>query len=206
MEQWVEVNLFGPGDRQDEVLLRNLVPYVNQLKRRGVLVTYHYFREPEIRFRVRLKTAREKARQKAELTKLARTLSRRGLIDKWAFGNHGVEGEEYVGEEDRYGTKGWAVAQEYFEHGAETALKLLSLREKGGLENPLWGKGIGNPWEGGERNPWRGERSDPREFHWSRYVHLFSNQLGFDMLKEAEQSERQAEKYREVVREFGIRW
>ena len=43
-------------------------------------------------------------------------------------------------------------------------------------------------------------------FHWSRVVHLFSNQLGFDVVKEVELCTKQAERYRRVVGEFGMNW
>ena len=119
---------------------------------------------------------------------------------------HGEEGRPYTGEEDRYGKNGWKVAQKYFEDGAETALRLLRLRRKSRLESPLWAKGTGNPWEGGEKNPWRDREENPLVFHWSRHVHLFSNQLGFDMEEEAQLSAKQSERYRRVSREFGIKW
>ena len=206
LEHWIEANLFCPVEVQDDILLGVLLPYVRKLERKGTLLTWHYFREPEIRFRIRLRTKAERSKQRAAFIRIARGLFGKGAIAKWNFGDHGVEGEQYVGEEDRYGKEGWKVAQEYFHRGSETALALIALKKTQKLENPLWGEGRGNPWEGGEANPWRDLRSGPLEFHWSRFVHLFSNQLGFDMVEEAELSERQAERYRRVVKEFGMRW
>ena len=206
MEHWVEVNLFGPRKFQDEILLITLRPYARRLDRRGVLLTFHYFREPEIRFRVRLKSSGEMRRQAAAIAAIARTLEGKGMLSKWSFGSHGQEGVAYVGEEDRYGKMGWKVAQEYFRAGSETALSLLALESESLLENPLWGEGLGNPWEGGESNPWMGQRLGPLEFHWSRYVHLFSNQLGFDIPSEVELCARQAATYKRVHREVGMEW
>jgi hypothetical protein len=37
-------------------------------------------------------------------------------------------------------------------------------------------------------------------------VHLFSNQLGFDIEREANLCEKQSERYRRVAREFGMKW
>lgn len=76
----------------------------------------------------------------------------------------------------RTGTGGTAGSwPRVLQEGRYTALDLLELRRKSLLENPLWGEGLGNPW--------RGVENDPLAYHWSRYVHLFSNQLGFDMVR-----------------------
>jgi len=206
MEHWTELNLFADPSAQNEILLGVLWPYVRKLRKSGTLVSFHYFREPEIRFRVRVKTGKERRVQMGVQGKLAERLRERGLIRGWKFGSHGVEGETYSGEEDRYGKNGWKVAQNYFKDDSETALRLLELRRKLRLENPLWGRGLGNPWEGGEKNPWRKREEDPLVYHWSRYVHLFSNQLGFDIDDEVRLCEKQAEGYRKVVVEFGMKW
>lgn len=206
MEHWVEINLNAEVAMADGILLDVLSPYVRRLLKTGGLVTYHYFREPEIRFRVRMKTAAGKRSQEASLARIADSLVKKGVVREWHFGNHGEKGRMYAGEEDRYGRNGWRVAQRYFRDSADTALALLELRREGRLESPLWGKGLGNPWEGGDRNPWRGEGADPLSFHWSRFVHLLTNQLGFDMKEEAELCERQALRYREAVKEFGMKW
>lgn len=206
MEHWVEVNLDAAVAMQDGILLDALRPYARGLERKKVLLSWHYFREPEIRFRVKLKTRLVKERQVLAISKLANALLSAGLVSEWHFGNHGEEGEEYTGEEDRYGKEGWKVAQEYFRNGSETALDLLDLKRRSRLESPLWAKGLGNPWEGGRRNPWRGREGDPLVYHWSRLVHLFTNQLGFDMEKEAELCSKQSERYRRIVKDFGMRW
>ncbi|HXY56759.1 MAG TPA: lantibiotic dehydratase C-terminal domain-containing protein [Nitrososphaerales archaeon] len=206
MEHWVEINLDGEVEGQDGILLDVLRPYVRRLDERRTLVTYHYFREPALRFRIRLKTAASKEREARALAKIAHSLVRKGLVTEWHFGSHGESGTEYSGEEDRYGREGWKVAQDYFRNGAETALRLLELKRRSRLENMLWARGLGNPWEGGELNPWKRKEDDPLMFHWSRFVHLFSNQLGFDMGREIELCARQADGYGQVVKEFGMKW
>jgi Lantibiotic biosynthesis dehydratase C-term len=206
VEHWVEVNLDVDLDTQDEVLLDVLRPYARKLKRLGELHSYHFFREPEIRFRFRLASAKSKTKCERELAKMAEALVKKGRASGWHFGNHGEEGKPYFGEEDRYGRQGWKVAQDYFNQGSEVALRLLELRRGARLENPLWGRGLGNPWEGGERNPWREVSGDALAYHWSRYVHLFSNQLGYDMEAEAVLCARQAEGYKRVSREVGLMW
>ena len=49
MEHWVEINLDADFSVQDGILLDTLRPHVRRLEKEGELVTYHYFREPEIR-------------------------------------------------------------------------------------------------------------------------------------------------------------
>lgn len=206
MEHWVEINLNADVAVQDGILLDVLRPYLTRLERAGELVTYHYFREPEIRFRVRVRSREVKARQALVLSRMADSLVKKRLASEWHFGNHGEKGVEYVGEEDRYGREGWKVAQDYFRNGSDTALRLLDLKRRSRLESPLWAKGLGNPWEGGGRNPWREREDDPLVYHWSRFVHLFSNQLGFDMEKEVELCSKQSERYEQVMKEFGMKW
>lgn len=206
MEHWVEINLGAEVDVQDQILLDVLRPYAGRLERRGELLSFHYFREPEIRFRVRLRNATSRKRAMANLARIAEGLSREKLISWWHFGSHGEKGVEYCGEEDRYGVNGWKVTQDYIRQGSETALRLLELKRRSKLESPLWAKGLGNPWEGGDANPWREREEDPLVYHWSRFVHLFSNQLGFDMEKEAALCRKQANRYGQVVKEFGMKW
>lgn len=206
MEHWVEINLNADVGVQDHILLDVLQPYIRGLEQKEELVTLHYFREPEIRFRIRLKSARGREREAKVLSKIATSLVKKRLLSGWHFGNHGEKDAEYVGEEDRYGKNGWRVAQDYFRNGSETALRLLELKRRARLESPLWAKGLGNPWEGGARNPWKKREEDPLIYHWSRFVHLFSNQLGFNMEKEADLCARQAERYQQITREFGMKW
>ncbi len=206
MEHWIEVNLFANRLVQNQILLDVLKPHVEKLGKRGVLVTWHFFREPEIRFRVRLRNKRAKIEEAGAVAALADSLRRRGLISKWHFGNHGEGGQIYVGEQDRYGRNGWKIAQDYFNYGAETALRLLALKREKELENPLWAKGLGNPWEGGRKNPWMERQENPLIYHWSRHVHLFTNQLGFGLLDEARLCSRQAARYRRVSKKLGVKW
>lgn len=206
MEHWVEVNLSVKQKLQDEILLDVLKPFVNKLREKGVLVTWHFFREPEIRFRIRVKNKRTKLEATQAVADLANSLRKRRIVSEWHFGEHGEKDRIYVGEQDRYGRNGWKIAQDYFNYGSEIALRLLALKRASKLENPLWAKGLGNPWEGGAQNPWRERQKNPLAYHWSRYVHLFTNQLGFETDDEAILCSRQAERYRRVAKEIGMKW
>jgi len=205
-EHWIEINMSANLADQDNILLERLRPYVRRLERRKEMVSFHYFREPEIRFRVRLKDKRTKEKQKKAVGALAGRLVKDGIVSEWHFGNHGEPGREYVGEDDRYGERGWQIAQKYFQHGSEVALELLASKKQGLLESPLWAKGPGDPWEGGVENPWREREDDPLLYHWSRYVHLFTNQLGFDIDRESALCAKQGERYARISKEFGLRW
>ena len=206
MEHWVEVNLFARQRVQNDILLDVLKPFVENLRKREMVVNWHFFREPEIRFRIRLRSEKAQVEASRRIAALAESLRERRLVSTWHFGNHGEKDRTYVGEEDRYGHLGWRIAQDYFNHGSEVALQLLSLRRAGKLENPLWAKGLGNPWEGGSRNPWKSRQQNPLVYHWSRYVHLFTNQLGFDIDDEVSLCSKQASRYRKIWKEMGMKW
>lgn len=205
-EHWIEINLIADLGVQDEILLEVLRPYVQRLQENGMLSTYHFFREPELRFRIRLNSKRAKEAELKVVAKMADSLTKKRLVSSWYFGNHGEKGRECVGEEDRYGVNGWKIAQDYFSSGAEIALRMLALKKAGALESPLWTKGLGNPWEGGERNPWKEREEDPLVYNWSRYVHLFTNQLGFNMEEEAKLCSRQAARYETISKDLGMKW
>jgi hypothetical protein len=198
-EFWIEVNIDTPVEKQDELLLESLVPFLDTYE--GIWLTWHFFREPELRFRIR-------AKDKLALSMMKRSLTKGldGLGLKWWYGRHGVKGKQYYGEEDRYGKYGWLVAQDYFHDGAKTALRLIRFKRWGELESPLWSKGKGNPWEGGSKNPWKEREEDPMLFNWSRIVHLISNQMGFNMEKEAELCAKQSKRYKQLVEEQGLTW
>lgn len=155
---------------------------------------------------MRLRSKKPRQKEEWALRRIAGSLARRGLVSEWHFGNHGKEGSDYQGEEDRCGRNGWKAAQTYFRDGANTALALLGMKRRSRLESPLWARGLGNSWESGSRNPWREREEDPLVYHWSRFVHLFSNQLGFDIEKEAELCSMQSERYSRAVKEFGMKW
>ncbi|MGD0145885.1 MAG: lantibiotic dehydratase C-terminal domain-containing protein [Nitrososphaerales archaeon] len=206
VEYWVEINLVAELKDQDTVLLEVLRPYVQRLRKSRTLITWHFFREPEIRFRIRVRSKDARIRENRMLSEIAKSLVKKRLVSEWHFGSHGEKGEIYIGEEDRYGKNGWKVTQEYIERGAETALDLLELKRKSRLENPLWARGLGNPWEGGDRNPWREKKDNPLVYHWSRYVHLFTNQMGLSIDEETRLCRKQAERYNRVSKELGIKW
>lgn len=162
MEHWVEINLDAEVGVQDGILLDVLRPHVRRLEMRRGILSFHYFREPEIRFRVRLKDARARKKEMKSLSRIADTLVKKKFVSEWHFGNHGEAGADYTGEEDRYGVNGWRVAEDYFHDGSESALRLLELKRHLHLESPLWAKGL-EPLGGRRAEPVEGEgRRPPR--------------------------------------------
>ena len=106
LENWIEINLNADFGVRDEILLRVLRPHVQRLKKEGILLTYHFFREPELRFRVRLNSKRAKETELKAISRIADSLMKKKLVSSWHFGNHGEQNREYTGEEDRYGVNG----------------------------------------------------------------------------------------------------
>lgn len=74
---------------------------------------------------------------------------------------------EYGGDAEMMGAEMWERAERDFEHGAEHALRLLELEGSG-------------------------ELTREREFHWSRHVHCFTNQVFGTWSAEARLCARQA--------------
>ena len=82
--------------------------------------------------------------------------SRPDLLVDYCYGSHGECGEEYVGEEDTYGSEGWKLVKKMLNFGAETALKLIKEHENMGRSK---------------------EFREPLDVYVDRYVHLFLNQM-----------------------------
>ena len=151
MEVWVEVNVVAAAE-SNAALIRGLVDRIVSGALAGELETWFFFWEPELRLRLRW---RDPDRAEACRLLLAAELDasrQRGAIGPWYEGAHGVAGERYRGEADRYGTEVWELVQKDWMNGSEFALLLAKLEAMGGL-------------------------SRPRRFHWERHVHLFTNQL-----------------------------
>jgi hypothetical protein len=150
--RWTEVNVVpaDPG-RPEELLLALVDPLVHEQLGARIDVWF-YFWEPELRLRIRW---REDADVDAALGELARALDQaadQGRAADWYEGAHGQRGATYTGEAEYYGAELWELTSRDWMAGSELALAIVRLDAAGRLERP-------------------------RDFHWSRRVHLFSNQL-----------------------------
>ena len=151
MEAWAEVNVVAAAER-DAGLIGGLVDRIVNGALAPDLETWFFFWEPELRLRLRW---RDPDRAEACRALLATELDesrRRGAIGGWYEGAHGVAGERYRGEADRYGAEVWEAVQKDWMNGSEFALLLARLERAEALTRP-------------------------RRFHWERHVHLFTNQL-----------------------------
>ena len=151
MEAWVEVNVVAAGE-SDAALLTGLVERIVNGPLAAELETWFFFWEPDLRLRLRW---HDPERDEACRSLLAVELDashERGAIGAWSEGAHGVAGQRYAGEADRYGDEVWELVQKAWMNGSEFALLLARLEQSGALTRP-------------------------RRFHWERQVHLFTNQL-----------------------------
>jgi Lantibiotic biosynthesis dehydratase C-term len=151
VESWTEVNLVTRRELDSSALLDVVDPLVHD-ELADKIETWFFFWEPELRLRIRW---RDPAHVDESRRLLATTLDRATKarsIRGWYEGAHGEEGKTYVGEAEHYGEDAWPRIQKDWMNGSELALLLLRL----------------------ERD---GELTPPRDYHWQRHVHLFTNQL-----------------------------
>jgi hypothetical protein len=153
--RWTEVNIVpaDPG-RPEELLLALVDPLVHERLGDRIEVWF-YFWEPQLRLRLRW---REDADVDAALAELSLALDGavgEGRVADWYEGAHGRRGESYAGEAEFYGAELWDLTSRDWMAGSELALAIVRLEAAGRLERP-------------------------RDFHWRRRVHLFSNQLLLD--------------------------
>jgi lantibiotic biosynthesis dehydratase-like protein len=150
--RWTEVNIVPADPGRPERLLLGVVDPLVHGHLRERLDVWFYFWEPELRLRFRW---RADADCDAAVADLGRALDRaveQGEAAEWYEGAHGRRGETYAGEAEFYGAELWELTSRDWMAGSELALAIVRLEAAGRLEKP-------------------------RDFHWRRRVHLFSNQL-----------------------------
>jgi hypothetical protein len=153
-EAWIEAEITA-HQAPDPVLLLDVIDPLVHEHLRDEVESWHFFWEPALRLRLRW---REPGRGDALDRRLASLLDLRrgeGLFQTWAETNHGVPGK-YTGEADAYGRDTWDLIQRDWMNGSELTLRLLRLRRDGRLTGSL---------------------ASTLEQHWSRHVHLFTNQM-----------------------------
>jgi Lantibiotic biosynthesis dehydratase C-term len=168
-ESWIEVNLV-PRRPLDEGLLVDLVDPLVHDTFRDEIATWFFLWEPELRLRFRWRDRDRAAALRGRLTAALDSWKADRRIDDWYEAAHGVRGERYVGEADHYGAEIWACLQQDWMSGSELALALVKFERAH-------------------------ELTKPREYHWQRRVHLFTNQLLHTWDAEVELSLRQAVRY-----------
>ena len=139
--------------------------------------TWFYFWEPELRLRIQWSDPGQTEWSRAELTRSLDKAKADGRLEDWYEANHGNRGEQYRGEADFYGNEVWELTANDWMSGSELALAIVRLEAEGAL-------------------------TKPRDFHWKRRVHLFSNQL---WLPEIALCLEQARGYLRMTEEAGDR-
>ena len=166
MEHWIEVNIV-PRRALDEGVLAELIdPLVHEAFPEEI-ATWFFLWEPELRLRIRWRDGDRAPELRSSLTTRLDDWKAERRIDDWYEGAHGVRGERYTGEADHYGDEIWPRLQRDWMSGSELALTLVKL-ERGRM------------------------LTKPRDYHWNRRVHLFTNQLLQTWEAEIELSLRQA--------------
>lgn len=157
-ETWVVILVY-PKNLQSRmnVLLDFIKPTVQELENKNLLMTFHFFFEPEIHFRVRPKEDGQASQIetiiKNNLTKVQK------FIKKADF-------SKYTGEEKAFGIEGWQLAQKYFECCCR--ISLLYLEVATSRKTPPSPQYIGD------------------QFNVGKLVHCFLNQMGFGAKGEAD--------------------
>jgi hypothetical protein len=150
-EAWIEVNLV-PARELDRRLLTELLPELVQGELASAIETWFFFWEPELRLRIRWRDAAAAQTNRGRLVELLERAREEGVVLEWYEGAHGERGLAYGGEAEAYGAEVWPRVQKDWMNGSELALLLAGLDADGALSAPL-------------------------SYHWSRHVHLFTNQL-----------------------------
>ena len=173
-EAWTEVNI-APARALDESVIADYIDDLVHVRIADAIAVWFWFWEPALRLRLRWKDADRVDEHRATLAEILDTWHADGVIESWYEGAHGNKGETYVGEADNYGEEIWPRLQLDWMHSSELALAVIKLDREGRL-------------------------TKPRDYHWTRRVHLFTNQVFQTWEAEVELSLRQAVGYARGLR------
>jgi hypothetical protein len=151
--KWVELNIILTDyTKFNDVLKKLVVPYINKFKETGKLLSWHFFREPHLCWRI-LSDALSINDFKLNIDKLLNVLEKEKpeIYKNHYYGAFCQEGKEYIDESELYGKDAMGLCYKRWESGSDLALLLCTA------------------------NP---EKTIP--FHYTRDIHLFENQLGLD--------------------------
>jgi hypothetical protein len=151
VEAWTEVTLV-PVRLMNAALLAEQVDALVHEELSEEIRTWFFFWEPELRLRIRWRDAERAPEHRRTLAARFDTWKAERTIGDWYESSHGRRGESYVGEADHYGEEVWSRIQDDWMNGSELALTLIKLERADRL-------------------------TKPRDYHWQRHVHLFTNQL-----------------------------
>ena len=172
--EWVEVNIEPTSyERRERLLLDVIDPLIHETLS-GRVDAWHYFWEPALRLRIHWQQPTQ-----ADYTRLTDSLDdaqAKGMLANWAAASHGIPGQIYQDEAEKFGTDIWPYTYRHWTTGCELALALVK-RDPDNVLTEM------------SADP---NDSTLREFHWIHAVHLFSNPLGLGHLDEGRWCLRQA--------------
>jgi len=158
-EWWIQMEIFSTNNNQEynDKILVDLYENVIQLERDYIL-SWHFFREPSLRFRLELINKESRDRIAVDLYNYLSSVSN---VDTYFFANHEKRvdnlDEGYQGEYELY-QRMWPYQKKIWEWGSEMTVEAIKESQA------------------------TGENSPSREFQLTRTFHLLCNQLspGFD--------------------------
>jgi hypothetical protein len=166
--EWTEVNITpNPGEPKERLLLDVVDPLIHDALH-GRIGDWHYFWEPDLRLRIRWKEPTQDNLNKLTVFLAAAQADRK--FKKREYGSHGVLGQIYPGEPEKFGDDIWPYTYSHWTTGCELALALVK-RDPGNALTTF------------------------RFHHWTNAVHLFSNPLGIGLFGEGQWSVMQAHFY-----------
>jgi hypothetical protein len=154
LAKWIELNVYLSDDGKFNQVLNDLVkPVIKRLYDNGKLLSWHYFREPHLCWRI---FGEEWFIEgvKEELDTQLGILEKENpeIYKNHFFGAFCEAGKNYAGEAELYGSNAWQLCYKRWEAGSNLAL-LLCTQDT--------------------------EKSIP--FHYTRDIHLMENQLGLEL-------------------------
>lgn len=150
MTAWVEANIHHKL-ADDRPLILTL--YEQIVKPTSGIVSWHYFREPEIRLRLEMSDDAEAGRVEERIRQFVDSRKPEFQIDKLVFGRHGKEGDKYEGEHEILGKEGFEVHKMIWMWQSELAVLRYKQEAGGSVEKD-------------------------RDYDVDRLWHLAANQLG----------------------------
>ncbi|KKL53092.1 hypothetical protein LCGC14_2278900 [marine sediment metagenome] len=150
--KWIELTVTLADDTKfNEVLSILVKPYINSLRNRNIDFNWHFFREPSLCWRIYSnKSQIIKSELDIRLKELEESNSE--IFKNHYFGAFLIDGKEYNGESELYGTDAWELCYKRWETGSNLALLLCTTEPMKSLP-----------------------------FHYTRDIHLMENQLGFEL-------------------------
>lgn len=153
-EWWIEIEITPKNKNwglNDNILLSLFNNFLE--KKRENIKSWHFFREPTLRFRIELK---DKETRDEIADKVKKFLDSNNLVEDYFFAKHGEKidnlDEGYEGESKQY-KRLWPYHKRIWECGAEMAVESIKEKEKTGGNKPT------------------------REYHLERAFHLLCNQM-----------------------------